>query len=219
MHKTRSWQESFDKLETARREVQPESDSEAQQIRDAEAAYARAAASELAKPPAPALMLVSTAPEGGESLVRPKPPAKPRKAKAAPRKRSAARRPAAKAKPSRAKPSGAKARQAKPRKSSKPAFAALPQELAEQLLITPLPRSAALTPYCKLGLFGLIGSWLRIAGRQTTAGFAGGVRRKQLRERPRTQFDELVELRAENERLRRQLADALAHQKTRTTAS
>jgi hypothetical protein len=210
MQKTRSWQESFDRLEAARRAERPRVLSEAQQIREAEQAYARAAALRSEEP----LMLARTAADEAEPLVSPAPKAKvarakPKKAKSAPRKRPAARRSVAKAKP----------KAAKPRKKAL-AAAPPPPEAAitpEQLLITaptsPLPRNASLAPWRKAGLFGLIGSWLRIAARQTTTGFAAGIRRKKRGATGPVPLDEVAELRAENEQLRKQLQALLALQR------
>lgn len=206
MQKTRSWQESFDRLEAARREERHLLEAEAKQLRDAEAAYAGAAARKAEKPAQPTLPLVSAKPDADALLVRPKRQSK-QAAKPAPRKRSAARRTAANAQPKLAKPRAAR--------QHKPAVAALPPSIsqpadwpatpAELPPITPLPRNASLAPYRKTGLFGLIDSWLRIAKRQAASGIAAGVRRPELKPKPPAPSDEVAELRAENERLRRQL--------------
>ncbi len=256
MQKARSWQDSFDRLEAVRRDERQMHDAEEQQVRDAEAAYARAVAMEAEKPAAPGFMLGSENADSGEALTKPKklakpeklaspkPPASPKKlakpkqrAKSGTRK-SASRKPAAPRRvAAKAKPPVAKSRPAKPRKSAprrKPANAALPPAIAlpseipaapaEQLLITPLPRSASLAPYRKTGLFGLIGSWLRIATRQATSGLAGSVRRPNMKPKARkpagqfrAPFDEVAELRDENARLRSQLEALLALQEKAVT--
>ena len=217
MQKTRSWQDSFDRLEEKQRDERRIRAAEARQIRDTEAAYARAAAAEAVKPVVPALMLVGTQPDSGELLVEPKRQRKAAKAKAAPRKRATTPRTATKMKSKPTKP-----RVARKPKPAKPAGAALPPtpglpatQAAELLLITPLPRSAALIPYRKTGLFGLIGSWLRSATRQATSGVAGGLRRSKAAAKPRLQIDELAILRAENKRLRGQLEALLSPNATR----
>ena len=255
MQKARSWQDSFDKLEAARRDERQMHDAEEQQIRDAEAAYAKAVAMEAEKPAAPGFMLGSENADSGEALTRPKklarpkPPASPKKLakpkqqaksgtrKPAPRKPAAPRRVAAEAKPQVVQSQAAKPRKSAPRR--KPANAALPPAIAlpsevpaaptEQLpitplSITPLPRSASLAPYRKTGLFGLIGSWLRIATRQATSGLAGSVRRPNMKPKARkpagqfrAPFDEVAELRAENARLRSQLEALLALQEKAVT--
>lgn len=224
MPKTRSWQESFDMLEAARRAERHLADADTRNLRDAEAAYARAAALEAGKSTPPAFLLPGTGQDSDEPLVSPKPavrkgPVKKGRTKTAPRKRAAARRTAEKARPKLAKPDAVK-----PRKSALaaqptvdlPASPAQPAQPAELHPVTPLPRSAALAPYRKPGLFGLIGSWLRIAKRQTASGFAGGARRTAIKPKPHRHRDELAELRAENESLRRQLEALLAFQENKS---
>ena len=151
--------------------------------------------------------------------------ASPRK-RAAPRRtarvaKAKATKPRAKkpkaAKPRTAKPSAAVAKLAKPRPATLPLAPAPPLEPAatpaisllretppvalEPLLITPLPRSASLARYNKRGLFGLIGSWLRLAARRPR--LPEGLRKASRKKgAPR---DDLVALREENEQLRREL--------------
>ena len=210
MQKTRSWQDSFDRLETAQREER-QAAAETRQTREAEAAHARSADAMAAKPASPGLMLVGAKPKSDKRPDKPK----PAKAKTAPRKRATAQRTATQAKQAAAKPRAAR----KPRQVLPPAPAGPATQPAELLLITPLPRSAALTPYRKTGLFGLIGSWLRIATRQAATGVAGSVRRPKLQANPRPQIDELAKLRAENARLRRQLDALLSFQEMSAKAN
>ena len=74
-------------------------------------------------------------------------------------------------------------------------------DAAEPLLITPLPRSASLARYNKRGLFGLIGSWLRLATRRPR--LPESLRRPARKDgSPR---DDLAALRSENKWLRREL--------------
>ena len=82
-----------------------------------------------------------------------------------------------------------------------PVMAARAQSPAEPLLITPLPRSASLARYRKLGLFGLIGSWLRLAASlpKLPEKLRGPARNDG---QPR---DDLAALKAENKQLRREL--------------
>ena len=77
---------------------------------------------------------------------------------------------------------------------------------AEPLPVTPLPRSASLARYRKPGLFGLIGSWLRLAARRPKLPEAlkGPARKKD------PPGDDVGALRAENKRLRRELEALLA---------
>jgi hypothetical protein len=79
---------------------------------------------------------------------------------------------------------------------------------AEPLLITPLPRSASLARYNKRGLFGLIGSWLRLAARRPK--LPESLRRPARKQSaPR---DNLAALREENKQLRRELEALRAKQ-------
>ena len=87
-----------------------------------------------------------------------------------------------------------------------PAMAARAQSPAEPLLITPLPRSASLARYSKPGLFGLIGSWLRLASRRPKLPEKLGKPARQSGQ-PR---DDLAALREENKQLRRELEALLA---------
>ena len=212
MQKTRSWQDSFDRLAATQRSERHLQAAEARQIRDAEAAFARAAA---AKAEQPGLMLVSAKPEADKRPVKPKSQPRPAKAKAATRQRATTQRTASQAKQTAAKPRASR----KPRQAKLPAPARPATQPAELLLIMPLPRSAALTPYRKSGLFGLIGSWLRIATRQAASGIAGGMRRPKMTANSRPQIDELAELKAENERLRRQLEALLSFQENSAKAN
>ena len=212
MQKTRSWQDSFDRLEAAQREERQVRAAETRQAREAEAAHAMADVAKASMPAAPDFMLISAKPETDQRPVKTKP-----QAKAAPRKRAAAQRTATKAKQTAAKPRAA--RKSKTALPPAPAPAQPAAQPAELLLITPLPRSAALTPYRKTGLFGLIGSWLRIATRQAATGVAGSVRRPKLQANPRRQIDELAKLRAENARLRHQLEAMLSFQEMSAKAT
>ena len=225
MQKTRSWQESFDRLEAARRAEQRLLDADEWRIRDAETAYAKAAAPELVKPvgkpAAPALMLVSAQPDHAEELVEPrqraKPAAKPKRAKAAPRKRTSAKRTAAKAKARASKPRAAKPRiSAQPTPGATPPAPVLPNALpaspAEELLITPLPRSASLTRYRKPGLFSLIGSWLRTGTRHAVSGLKVSTPRPDVQAELRASRDEAARLKSENQRLLSQVEALLALQ-------
>jgi hypothetical protein len=82
---------------------------------------------------------------------------------------------------------------------------------------SPLPRNVSLAPYNKPGLFGLIGSWLRLAARRAPLP-------RRLRKpdgkiaKPRNVLDthKLDELRAENQELRRQLETLLANKEAVT---
>lgn len=225
MQKTRSWQESFDRLEAARRAEQRLLDADEWRIRDAETAYAKAAALELVKPvgkpAAPALLLVSAQPDHCEDLVKPrqraKPAAKPKRAKAGPRKRTSAKRTAAKAKARASKPRAAKPRiSAQPTPGATPPAPVLPNALpaspAEELLITPLPRSASLTRYRKPGLFSLIGSWLRTGTRHAVSGLKVSTRRLDVQAELRASRDEAARLESENQRLLSQVEALLALQ-------
>ena len=89
--------------------------------------------------------------------------------------------------------------------AASPPAISLPRETsptaAEPLLITPLPRSASLARYNKRGLFGLIGSWLRLAARRPR--LPESLRRPSRKDQaPR---DDLASLREENRQLRREL--------------
>jgi hypothetical protein len=227
MQKTRSWQESFDRLEAERREKRPWTDSEARQVRDAEEAYARAAAEKAEVAQAPPLMLVGATGRAEPLVTVPKPKAKPRMAKAAPRKRPTSLRAATKpvrsqTKTAKGKSQATKPNKAKPRKApTAPQLVPaptpqVPAASAESLLITPLPRNVSPAPWRKAGLFGMIGAWLRIAAKQTNVGFAAGLRRKRMQAKAAKPIGELAELRAENEQLRQQLQALLAKQRQGT---
>jgi hypothetical protein len=200
LEKTRSWQESFDRLAAERRAQARLNTLEAKQVRDAEFAYANAAAMAADKRAAPALMLVSTKPDPEELVAKPKRQAAKR-VKALPRKRTATKRTAA----------SGKVKVAKPRKLPRPPAVAqapdailtdeLPTRPAEELLIAPLPRSASLTAYRKAGWLSQFGAWLIKA---------------KIKTRPPELFDEVIRLRAENARLRRQLEALLAFQDSKT---
>jgi hypothetical protein len=228
MQKSRSWQDSFDRLALARREESALREDELRQVRDAEAAYAKASAAGAGLAATKGFMLADEQPDKPEVLDKPKRPAKPAARKASPRKpRRAARLakpkvPGAKAaKPKTAKPKAPKSIVMEPGIAptpSEPSATAPPPVMAEAqvassprpeaLLITPLPRHASLAPYRKPGLFGLIGSWLRLAARRPA--LPTNLRRHSASEKPPR--DDVAALKAENEKLRRQLKDLLAQQ-------
>ena len=227
MQKTRSWQDSFDRLEASRRDEQQMRDAEERQIRLAEAAYDRASlkvahAEKTTIVETIGFMLADAQSDQAEVLVKPKPPARVAKPRVA--------------KPHTARPKAASAKVAKERAAvpqrpesiafeshtiappdspphttpqpSEPASASPSRVAAEPLLITPLPRNAALAPYRKPGLFGLIGSWLRLAARRPK--LPVNLRRPARKDgQPR---DDLAALKAENEKLRRQIEALLTLQ-------
>lgn len=250
MLNTRSWQDSFDRLETSRREERRR-EAEERQIRAADAAYARASlevanATVTSKAEATGFMLEPLQADQAEMLVKPKQPsksaiAKSPSAKAKPRKRAAPRRTARVEKPRTARPkvtgpkvTGSKAAGSKaagpkvpkpiaakslvspprnaPAQVTPPPAVGLPRKLpstaAEPLLITPLPHHASLAPYRKPGLFGLIGSWLRLAAR--SPGLPGKLGKPA--RQPCPPRNDMAALRAENRQLRRELEALLALQ-------
>jgi hypothetical protein len=79
---------------------------------------------------------------------------------------------------------------------------------AEPLLIMPLPHSTSLARYNKRGLFGLIGSWLRLAARRPR--LPESLRRPARKDQaPR---NDLAALKEENKQLRRELEALRAKQ-------
>jgi hypothetical protein len=234
MPNSRSWQDSFDKLELARREDGGLHASEAFEIRAvdksklrADTADVKACTAATPKLAAPGFMLIGDRAFCDEVAVKvgqadtPKRRAKSASPKVPPCTRAAPQRAAKAAKSKAASDKVPKPRKRRPRASpsdSKPANVALtplivsliaPREAyAEMSANSPLPRHASLAPYRKPGLFGLIGSWLRLA---TRLPLLPKSLRKPAESLSQTS-DDLGALKAENEELRRQLESLLARQ-------
>jgi hypothetical protein len=243
MPNRRSWQDSFDRLELARRDEGVPDDSDALQLRavdmnkaSAEPADSKACAAATHKLSAPGFMLIGDWAFCHEDAVKPGQAGTPkRRAKSAspkvpPRKRDEPPRAAKVAQTKAASAKVSKPRNRKPRASApdlKLAYVAPapiivrlntpPEPPAEMLGNSPLPRNVSLAPYNKPGLFGLIGSWLRLAARRAPLP-------RRLRKpdgkiaKPRNVLDthKLDELRAENQELRRQLETLLANKEAVT---
>lgn len=235
MQTIRNWQESFERLERSRREEQRLREEDERQMRLAEAAYERAglevaSADTAARDVSVGFMLTDEqAPVQAEAQVEVTPRAKPKprkprakiarrpRAKASPRKRAAPRSKAGVAQGRTAKAKATKPRTTAPKvaalqPAAPPPKISLPRENSpeapEPLLISPLPRSASLARYNKRGLFGLIGSWLRLAVRRPK--LPESLRRPARKQgAPR---DDLAALRQVNKDLRRELEELRARQ-------
>lgn len=182
-------------------------------------------------------MLEAAEAEAGLILREPEPAAKPRKAakrkpaakrarKPAARKTAAPKKPARKPAARKARPKASASASARREAATEKLAAALAVKLAETPAIplpdlstplarttaapvAPLPRKASLAHYRKGGLIEAIGFWLRSAGRRFKAKLGAS---KALAEtaKPVSPERQIEELKAENERLRRQLDALLA---------